>query len=88
MEAEFTLERLKVVDPLLAAELEGLDPWQIGLVLAELAQRKRARAIAAEIGLDEEDVYHQLAQFERSAVERLRMGLRHGRRRRTIPHRD
>ncbi len=48
MEAEFTLERLKVVDPLLAAELEGLDPWQIGLVLAELAQRKRARAIAAE----------------------------------------
>lgn len=88
MEAETQLERLGAVDPLLAAELEGLEPWQIRLALAELARRKRARAIAAEIGLDEEDVYHQLAQFERSAVECLRMGLRHGRRRRAIPDRD
>src|SRR5690606_16278202 len=69
----------------LAEELAQLPPEQRAWVEADLALRTRARDLAARLGLDEGDVYHQLKQLRRSPSERLRMGLGHGRLRRRIP---
>jgi len=62
-------------------ELALLTPDDRAWFLADEAQRRRARALATELGLDESDVYHTLKQLARSATERLRRGLAHGRRR-------
>jgi hypothetical protein len=43
------------------------------------ALRARARVLAAKLGRDEEGIYRTLRHFQRSASERLRLGLRHGR---------
>ena len=65
----------------LDAELTALTPEQRSSFMADEALRVRARLIAAELGLDEGDVHHTLKQLARSATERLRRGLAHGRRR-------
>lgn len=65
---------------------EQLRPDQKLEVERVLARRALAAEIAAELGLDPGDVYHQLRQLELSPVERLRRGLAHGRNRPAIPH--
>ncbi|MGO9837269.1 MAG: hypothetical protein ACLP1X_23995 [Polyangiaceae bacterium] len=52
-----------------------LEAW----VLRDDALRARARVFAAKLGRDEEGIYRTLRNFQRSASERLRLGLRHGR---------
>jgi hypothetical protein len=69
----------------LEEELAQLTPEQRAWVEADLALRAKAHDLAARLGLDEGDVYHQLKQLRRSPSERLRMGLGHGRLRRRIP---
>jgi hypothetical protein len=66
----------------LAAELEGLTEAQREEAVDALRLRRRAADLALELGLDAGDVYHQLRQFQRTPLQRLRRGLAHGRRRR------
>jgi hypothetical protein len=54
---------------------DDLHAW----VLRDDALRARARVLAAKLGRDEEGIYRTLRNFQRSAGERLRLGLRHGR---------
>jgi hypothetical protein len=54
---------------------EALDAW----VQGDDALRARAHVLAAKLGRDEEGIYRTLRNFQRSAGERLRLGLRHGR---------
>jgi hypothetical protein len=68
-------------DPLFAKEVEGLTPDQQRWLEDDLLLRRRAAQLAKELSLDESDVYHQLKQLRRSPIERLRIGLTHGRRR-------
>lgn len=56
-------------------------PEQAVLVQAELALRDQARGLALRLHLDESDVLHQLKQLRRTPMERLKMGLAHGRQR-------
>jgi hypothetical protein len=69
----------------LEQELSQLTPEQRAWVENDFALRARAGALAARLGLDPGDVYHQLKQLKRSPSERLRLGLQHGRLRRRIP---
>jgi aconitase B len=71
-------------EPTLDEELEQLSPEQQAWARADLALRERASAMAARLGLDPGDVYHQLKQLKRSPSERLRVGLAQGRLRRRI----
>ena len=41
--------------------------------------RARACVLASKLGRDEEGIYRTLKNFQRTASERLRLGLRHGR---------
>lgn len=66
----------------LAAELDTLPPEQRREALDVLRLRQRAAELAVELQLDPGDVYHQLRQFQRTPLQRLRRGLAHGRRRR------
>jgi hypothetical protein len=75
------LDDMAARDPLFAEELEALSPDQRRWLEDDLVLRHRAALLAAELALDASDVYHQLKQFKRSARERLRIGLAHGRRR-------
>jgi hypothetical protein len=54
---------------------EDLESW----VLRDDALRARARTLAAKLGRDEEGIYRTLKNFQRSASERLELGLRHAR---------
>jgi hypothetical protein len=76
------LDDLTSHDPELRDEVKGLDAEQRRWLAKDLEQRARARDLAAKLGLDEGEVYHQLKQLQRSPAERLRTGLAHGRRRR------
>jgi hypothetical protein len=58
-----------------AAAGDPLEAW----VRGDDALRARAHLLAAKLGRDEEGVYRTLKHFQRSASERLRLGLRHGR---------
>jgi len=58
-----------------ATPADGLEAW----VQRDDALRARARVLAARLGRDEEGIYRTLKNFQRSASERLRLGLRHGR---------
>jgi DNA-directed RNA polymerase specialized sigma subunit len=68
-------------DPLLDQELERLTSTERRWLEEEVGMRRRATELAAELGLDEREVYHQLKQLRRPPLERLRIGLTHGRRR-------
>ncbi|MFW5926063.1 MAG: hypothetical protein ACOCV4_07835 [Myxococcota bacterium] len=76
------LDALTAHDAGLRDEVKGLDPEQRRWLAKDLEQRALARELAAKLGLDEGEVYHQLKQLQRSPAERLRTGLAHGRRRR------
>jgi hypothetical protein len=65
----------------LADEQAELTPGERAWLAADERLRERARQLAARLGLDEGDVYHQLKQLARTPTERLRRGLAHGRRR-------
>ena len=69
----------------LEQELARLSPDHRAQAEALLALRARAEVLAAELGVDAGDVFHQLQQLARSPSERLRMGLAHGRLRLRIP---
>ena len=69
---------MATLDLTLEDELARLPTEQRAQALALLALRSKARALAADLGLDEGDVFHQLQQLARSPAERLRMGLAHG----------
>ena len=45
----------------------------------DLELRRRAREFARRHGRDEKGIYRTLKNLERSAAERLRLGLRHAR---------
>ena len=68
-------------DPLFAKEIEALTPEQLEWLEQDLSLREQAARFAVELGCDASDAYHQLKQLRRSARERLRIGLAHGRRR-------
>jgi hypothetical protein len=68
-------------DPLFAKEIEALSDDQRRWLEEDLGLRATAARLAAELGLDPSDVYHQLKQLRRSPTERLRLGLNHGRHR-------
>lgn len=63
----------------LEQELAGLSAEHRAEAERQLALRARARTLAAAMGVDESDVYHQLLQLARTPSERLRLGLAHGR---------
>jgi hypothetical protein len=58
-----------------AEELAQLTGEQRAWVAADLQLRARANQLAAKLGLDGSDVYHQLKQLARSPSERLARGL-------------
>jgi hypothetical protein len=62
-------------------ELARLSPQHQAQARALLALRAQAEVLAAQLGADAGDVFHQLQQLARSPEERLRMGLAHGRNR-------
>jgi hypothetical protein len=66
----------------LEEELALLSPEHQAQARALLALRRRAELLAVELGLDADDVFHQLQQLARPPSERLRIGLAHGRLRR------
>jgi hypothetical protein len=68
-------------DPLFAKEIEDLTPEQQEWLEQDLSLRQHAALLAVALERDESDVYHQLKHLRRSARERLRIGLGHGRRR-------
>jgi hypothetical protein len=76
------LDDLTRHDPELRDEVKGLDAEQRRWLAEDLDRRALAQRLAAKLGLDEGEVYHQLKQLQRSPAERLRTGLAHGRRRR------
>lgn len=76
-----TLDDLIERDPLLAAEVATLTTEQRRWLVDDQAIRERAAQLAAELALDESEIYHQLKHLRRSPIERLRLGLAHGRRR-------
>ncbi len=79
------LDELAAADPLFAREVAGLDDEQRRWLEADLELRRRASRLAAELGRDESDIYHQLKHLRRSPLERLRLGLTLGRTRPRAP---
>ncbi len=61
------------------AWLASLSDEQRAWVEQDMALRRRAAELARRLGRDEEALYKTLLHFRRSASERLRLGLRHGR---------
>jgi hypothetical protein len=70
----------------LTEELAALDPARRAQAEALLLLRQRAAALAVELAVDADDVFHQLQQLARTPSERLQMGLRHGRLGRQFAH--
>jgi len=60
-----------------------LSPEALAWLEHDNALRARARGLADRLGRDAEDMYKTLKQLERSPSERLALGLRHARLRRT-----
>lgn len=79
------IDDMASADPMFAHEIESLDAEQRRWLEADLLLRRRAAALADELGYDASDVYHQLKQLRRSPAERLRLGLAHGRLRARSP---
>jgi hypothetical protein len=67
-------EGARTIQPSRPAE-DDLEDW----VRRDDELRARAHVLAARLGRDEKGVYRTLKNFQRSASERLRLGLRHGR---------
>jgi hypothetical protein len=80
------LEEMAATDPLFAAEIRALSEEERRWLEDELVLRRRAAALALELGHDASDVLHQLKHFRRSPRERLRLGLSHGRLRARSAH--
>ncbi len=80
-----TLSKLCDADPELAEEVAELTAEQRSLLDKEACLRSQAAKLAEKENLDPGDVYHQLKQFSRTPMQRLRLGLGHGRHRLRIP---
>jgi hypothetical protein len=79
------LDELAARDPLFAREIAPLTAQQRQWLEDDLTLRRRAARLAKDLGLDDGEVYQQLKQLRRSPIERLRLGLAHGRRRPRLP---
>ncbi len=74
------MQRIRLADPALAQELDLLSSEEQTQVAEEFLLQERAAAIASELGVQMDEVRHQLKQLLRTPTQRLRLGLTHGRR--------